>query len=60
MNYLHPNVKPGKFTKEEEDMIISLYNKLGNKWSKMAKLFHSKQPSLQRTIGDIKTWDFSG
>ncbi|KAF5778569.1 putative transcription factor MYB-related family [Helianthus annuus] len=38
MNYLHPNVKRGKFTKEEEDVIISLHNKVGNKWSKMAKL----------------------
>ncbi|KAM0054885.1 putative transcription factor MYB-HB-like family [Helianthus debilis subsp. tardiflorus] len=38
MNYLHPNVKRGNFTKEEEDVIISLHNKLGTKWSKIAKL----------------------
>ncbi|XP_076936774.1 transcription factor MYB15-like [Bidens hawaiensis] len=38
MNYLQPNVKRGHFTKEEEDVIISLHNKIGNKWSKMAAL----------------------
>lgn len=31
MNYLRPNVKHGNFTKEEEDVITSLHNKLGNK-----------------------------
>ncbi|XP_071695989.1 transcription factor MYB58-like [Rutidosis leptorrhynchoides] len=36
MNYLRPNVKHGNFTKEEEDIIINLHNKLGNKWSAMA------------------------
>ncbi|KAK9052007.1 hypothetical protein SSX86_028635 [Deinandra increscens subsp. villosa] len=38
MNYLRPNVKHGSFTKEEEDVIIRVHNKLGNKWSKMAAL----------------------
>ncbi|KAD3642038.1 hypothetical protein E3N88_31262 [Mikania micrantha] len=38
MNYLRPNVKHGNFTKEEEDVIIKVHNKLGNKWSKMAAL----------------------
>ncbi|KAJ0666913.1 putative transcription factor MYB family [Helianthus annuus] len=38
MNYLRPNVKHGNFTKEEEDVIIGVHNKLGNKWSKMAAL----------------------
>ncbi|KAI7740983.1 hypothetical protein M8C21_006894, partial [Ambrosia artemisiifolia] len=38
MNYLRPNVKHGNFTKEEEDVIIGIHNKLGNKWSKMAAL----------------------
>ncbi|CAH1414555.1 unnamed protein product [Lactuca virosa] len=36
MNYLRPNIKHGNFTKEEEDIILELHNKLGNKWSEMA------------------------
>ncbi|KAI0503483.1 hypothetical protein KFK09_014417 [Dendrobium nobile] len=36
INYLRPDVKRGKFTKEEEDIIISLHSELGNKWSKIA------------------------
>ncbi|KAK9052006.1 hypothetical protein SSX86_028634 [Deinandra increscens subsp. villosa] len=38
MNYLRPNVKHGNFTKEEEDVITRVHNKLGNKWSKMAAM----------------------
>lgn len=36
MNYLRPNIKHGNFTKEEDDLIVDLHNKLGNKWSAMA------------------------
>ncbi|KAI3728790.1 hypothetical protein L6452_17433 [Arctium lappa] len=36
MNYLRPNIKHGNFTKEEEDAIVALHNKLGNKWSMIA------------------------
>ncbi|KAI3502134.1 hypothetical protein L1887_30165 [Cichorium endivia] len=36
MNYLRPNIKHGNFTKEEEDIIVELHKKLGNKWSEMA------------------------
>ncbi|XP_024994309.1 transcription factor MYB13-like [Cynara cardunculus var. scolymus] len=36
VNYLRPDLKHGNFTKEEEDMIVELHNKLGNKWSEMA------------------------
>nr|XP_043639777.1 transcription factor MYB13-like [Erigeron canadensis] len=36
-NYLSPNVKLGNFSKEEEDLIVALQNKLGNKWSKIAE-----------------------
>ncbi|KAI4328052.1 hypothetical protein L6164_020445 [Bauhinia variegata] len=35
-NYLRPDIKRGKFTEEEERMIINLHSVLGNKWSKMA------------------------
>ncbi|PWA46401.1 homeodomain-like protein [Artemisia annua] len=36
MNYLRPNVKHGNFTKEEQDIIVDIHRKLGNKWSMMA------------------------
>ncbi|XP_076889082.1 transcription factor MYB72-like [Bidens hawaiensis] len=36
VNYLRPDIKHGNFTKEEEDLIVELHKKLGNKWSEMA------------------------
>ncbi|RWW29064.1 hypothetical protein GW17_00006441 [Ensete ventricosum] len=35
-NHLKPNLKKGAFTMEEEEMIIQLHAKMGNKWAKMA------------------------
>lgn len=31
MNYLRPGIKHGNFTKEEEETIIDLHEKLGNR-----------------------------
>nr|XP_043606425.1 transcription factor MYB10-like [Erigeron canadensis] len=50
MNYLRPNVKHGNFTKEEEDIIVALHNKYGNKWSTMA----SRLPG--RSDNEIKNY----
>lgn len=36
MNYLRPDIKRGKYSKEEEELIIRLHRELGNKWSKIA------------------------
>ncbi|KAI3502226.1 hypothetical protein L1887_30258 [Cichorium endivia] len=36
MNYLRPNLRRGKFTKEEENVIVGLHKKIGSKWSVMA------------------------
>ncbi|KAF5754292.1 putative transcription factor MYB family [Helianthus annuus] len=36
MNYLRPNMKHGNFSKQEDDLVIDLHNKLGNKWSRIA------------------------
>ncbi|CAA0818365.1 myb domain protein 40 [Striga hermonthica] len=36
INYLRPDLKRGAFTEEEEDMIIELHSRLGNRWSKIA------------------------
>ncbi|WJX43804.1 hypothetical protein P8452_30858 [Trifolium repens] len=36
MNYLRPNIKRGNFTQQEEDLIIKMHKKLGNRWSTIA------------------------
>ncbi|KAL2592878.1 hypothetical protein AAZX31_12G099800 [Glycine max] len=36
MNYLRPNLKRGNFTQEEEECIIRMHKKLGNRWSAIA------------------------
>ncbi|CBI23645.3 hypothetical protein VitviT2T_006720 [Vitis vinifera] len=36
INYLRPDIKRGNFSREEEDTIIELHEKLGNKWSAIA------------------------
>ncbi|KAL5798480.1 hypothetical protein ACOSQ2_003300 [Xanthoceras sorbifolium] len=35
-NYLRPDIKRGKFSEEEERVIIKLHSVLGNKWSRIA------------------------
>ncbi|XP_061340583.1 transcription factor MYB53-like [Gastrolobium bilobum] len=35
-NYLRPDIKRGKFSEEEEQVIINLHGALGNKWSAIA------------------------
>ncbi|KAA8522032.1 hypothetical protein F0562_012654 [Nyssa sinensis] len=35
-NYLRPDIKRGKFSDEEEQIIINLHSVLGNKWSRIA------------------------
>ncbi|XP_050221376.1 MYB-like transcription factor EOBII [Mercurialis annua] len=37
VNYLRPDIKRGKFSKEEDEIIISLHSVIGNRWSMMAK-----------------------
>ncbi|KAK8461911.1 hypothetical protein SEVIR_1G116000v4 [Setaria viridis] len=36
INYLRPGLKRGMFSQEEEDVVINLQAKLGNKWSQIA------------------------
>ncbi|KAL5222370.1 hypothetical protein ABZP36_027083 [Zizania latifolia] len=36
MNYLRPDLKRGRFSQQEEDIILSLHDKLGNSWSQIA------------------------
>ncbi|KAL8532820.1 hypothetical protein ACS0TY_009145 [Phlomoides rotata] len=48
INYLRPDLKKGALTEAEEDMIIQLHSRLGNRWSKIAAHFPG------RTDNEIK------
>ena len=39
---LDPNLKRGKFEKEEDELIIELYSKYGNQWTIMSKYFKNR------------------
>ncbi|CAL9749134.1 unnamed protein product [Musa acuminata subsp. burmannicoides] len=49
-NYLRPDIRRGKFTDEEEKLIIQLHSVLGNKWSTIA----TRLPG--RTDNEIKNF----
>ncbi|MED6204986.1 hypothetical protein PIB30_013982 [Stylosanthes scabra] len=36
LNYLRPNIKRGNYSQQEEDTIITLHQKFGNRWSLIA------------------------
>ncbi|XP_059283127.1 transcription factor MYB14-like [Lycium ferocissimum] len=48
MNYLRPDLNKGKYSPEEEQLIIKLHNELGNRWSAIA----AKLPG--RSDNDVK------
>ncbi|CAN0908340.1 Transcription factor MYB39 [Linum grandiflorum] len=49
-NYLRPDIKRGKFSDDEERLIINLHSVLGNKWSRIA----THMPG--RTDNEIKNY----
>ncbi|XP_009395536.2 myb-related protein Hv33-like [Musa acuminata AAA Group] len=50
INYLRPDLKRGNFSQQEEDLIISLHEIMGNRWSQIA----SQLPG--RTDNEIKNY----
>ncbi|XP_010915346.2 uncharacterized protein [Elaeis guineensis] len=50
LNYLRPDIKHGGFTEEEDNVICTLYNKIGSRWSVIA----SQLPG--RTDNDVKNY----
>ncbi|KAL7153520.1 hypothetical protein ABFS83_04G174700 [Erythranthe nasuta] len=36
INYLRPDLKRGKFSQQEEDLILTLHQSLGNRWAQIA------------------------
>ncbi|RDY02914.1 Transcription factor MYB59, partial [Mucuna pruriens] len=50
VNYLHPDLKRGKLTLQEEHLVMELHSKLGNRWSRIAR----KLPG--RTDNEIKNY----
>ncbi|KAK9079623.1 hypothetical protein SSX86_001296 [Deinandra increscens subsp. villosa] len=50
INYLRPDIRRGKFTPDEEKLIINLHNVVGNKWAHIA----SHLPG--RTDNEIKNY----
>ncbi|XP_073140850.1 transcription factor MYB34-like [Henckelia pumila] len=49
-NYLRPNLKKGAFSAEEENLILELHGKHGNKWAYIASQLHG------RTDNEVKNY----
>ncbi|EOY30569.1 hypothetical protein QUC31_020199 [Theobroma cacao] len=50
LNYLRPDIKHGGFTDEEDNVICSLYNSIGSRWSVIAARLQG------RTDNDVKNY----
>ncbi|XP_074581550.1 myb-related protein MYBAS1-like [Curcuma longa] len=50
INYLHPGLKHGRFAPEEEQLVIQLHAKWGNRWSQIARSLPG------RTDNEIKNY----
>ena len=46
INVLDPEIKKGKFTEEEDNMLINLYYKHGPKWATIAKYYNNRTADM--------------
>lgn len=46
INVLDPSIKKGKFSEEEDKMLIELYYKYGSKWSTISKFFSDRTADM--------------
>ena len=46
INVLDPQVKKGKFSDEEDFLLVSLFNQYGPKWALISKSFYNRSPDM--------------
>ena len=46
INVLDPEIKKGKFTEDEDDMLVQLYYKHGSKWATIAKYYNNRTADM--------------
>ena len=50
INVLDPEIKKGKFTEEEDNMLINLYYKHGPKWATIAKYYNNRTADMVKIV----------
>lgn len=46
INVLDPEIRKGKFTEEEDIMLVSLFNQMGPKWATIAKFYPNRTADM--------------
>ncbi len=60
-HYLNPNLNEGSWTPEEDVLLLEKYQKLGPKWSKIARFFQRRSPrNVQNRYHVLKMGEVKG